>query len=126
VCLAVLFAAGMTLLDTLEGSVMNFAYGWALSEPVRKVFYNIAITGLSVLVAAVIGTVEVGGLIASHLKLSGGFWTWFENLDINSLGICIAGLFVGTWVIALSVWRFGRIEERWSAGPETVGEGRRA
>ena len=114
-CLPVLFAAGMSLMDTIDGSFMNFAYGWAFSKPVRKVFYNLAITGLSVAVAVVIGTVELGGLIAAKLSLSGSFWSWFENIDINTLGLVIAGMFVVTWAIALSVWRYGRIEERWSA-----------
>ncbi|HEY1778216.1 MAG TPA: HoxN/HupN/NixA family nickel/cobalt transporter [Solirubrobacteraceae bacterium] len=114
-CLPVLFAAGMTLMDTIDGSFMNFAYGWALSKPVRKVFYNLTITGLSIAVALVIGTVELGGLLASQLDLSGSFWNWFENIDINALGFVIVGLFVATWAIALAIWRFGRIEERWSA-----------
>jgi nickel/cobalt transporter (NiCoT) family protein len=114
-CLPILFAAGMSLLDTIDGSFMNFAYGWAFSKPVRKVFYNLTITGLSVAVALVIGTIELGGLIAEHLNLSGSFWNWFESIDINFLGFLIAGMFLATWAIALAVWRFGRIEERWSA-----------
>ncbi|MDQ6834562.1 MAG: HoxN/HupN/NixA family nickel/cobalt transporter [Actinomycetota bacterium] len=114
-CLPILFAAGMSLLDSVDGSFMNFAYGWAFSKPVRKVFYNITITGLSVAVALVIGTIELGGLIATHLKLSGAFWNWLENIDINLLGFVIVGMFIATWAIALSVWRFGHIEERWSA-----------
>jgi high-affinity nickel-transport protein len=113
--LPILFAAGMSLLDSIDGSFMNFAYGWAFSKPVRKVFYNITITGLSVAVALAIGTIEVGGLVASELNLSGSFWNWFENININLLGFVIVGMFVGTWAIALSVWRFGRIEERWGA-----------
>jgi nickel/cobalt transporter (NiCoT) family protein len=114
-CLPVLFAAGMSLMDSIDGSFMNFAYGWAFSKPVRKVFYNLTITGLSVAVAVVIGTIELGGLIASELGLSGSFWSWFENIDINLLGFVIVAMFVLTWVIALTVWRYGRIEERWSA-----------
>jgi high-affinity nickel-transport protein len=114
-CLPVLFAAGMSLLDTIDGSFMNFAYGWAFSKPVRKVFYNITVTGLSVAVALVIGTVELGGLVASQLGLSGWFWTWFETVDLNLLGFVIVGMFLATWAIALAVWRVGRIEERWSA-----------
>jgi high-affinity nickel-transport protein len=114
-CLPILFAAGMSLLDSIDGSFMNFAYGWAFSKPVRKVFYNITITGLSVAVALVIGTIELGGLAAQRLNLSGSFWSWFENIDINLLGFVIVGMFVATWAIALAVWRFGRIEERWSA-----------
>jgi len=114
-CLPILFAAGMSLMDSIDGSFMNFAYGWAFSKPVRKVFYNITITGLSVAVAVVIGTIELGGLIASELNLGGPFWNWFESIDINLLGFIIVGMFIVTWAIALSVWRLGRVEERWSA-----------
>jgi len=114
-CLPILFAAGMSLMDSVDGSFMNFAYGWAFSKPVRKVFYNITITGLSVAMAAVIGTIELGGLIASQLNLTGSFWSSFEHVDINMLGFVIVGMFVATWAIALSVWRYGHIEERWGA-----------
>jgi high-affinity nickel-transport protein len=114
-CLPILFAAGMSLMDSIDGSFMNFAYGWAFSKPVRKVFYNITITGLSVAVAVVIGTIELGGLLASELNLSGSFWTRFENININLLGFVIVAMFIATWAIALTVWRIGRIEERWSA-----------
>ena len=67
-CLPVLFAAGMSLLDTIDGSFMNFAYGWAFSKPVRKIYYNLTVTALSVAVALVIGTIELGGLVASQLE----------------------------------------------------------
>jgi high-affinity nickel-transport protein len=123
-CLPILFAAGMSLLDSIDGSFMNFAYGWAFSKPVRKVFYNITITGLSVAVALVIGTIELGGLIAQHLNLSGSFWNWFENININFLGFVIVGIFIATWAIAISVWRFGRIEERWTAHLHDSGKAR--
>ena len=120
-CLPILFAAGMSLMDSIDGSFMNFAYGWAFSKPVRKIFYNITITGLSVAVAVVIGTIELGGLVASELNLSGSFWSWFENININALGFVIVGMFVLTWTVALGVWRYGRIEGRWSAHLEDVG-----
>lgn len=120
-CLPILFAAGMSLMDSIDGSFMNFAYGWALSKPVRKVFYNLTITGLSVAVALVIGTIEVGGLIGSELDLSGPVWSWFENVDINLLGFVIVAIFAATWVIALLIWRLGRIEERWSVHLEDSG-----
>ena len=113
-CLPILFAAGMSLMDSIDGSLMHFAYGWALTTPVRKVFYNITVTGLSVAVAVVIGTIELGGLIASQLNLSGSFWNSFENIDINFLGFVIVGMFIATWALALSVWHFGRIEQRWA------------
>ena len=115
-CLPILFAAGMSLLDTIDGSFMNFAYGWAFSRPVRKVYYNITITALSVAVALVIGIVEMLGLAASELPLHGRFWSWVSAININTLGFIIVGLFVLTWAIALTIWRFGRIEERWTAG----------
>ncbi|MFD8129073.1 Nickel transporter NicT [Streptomyces mirabilis] len=115
-CLPVLFAAGMSLLDTIDGSFMNFAYGWAFSKPVRKVFYNLTITGLSVAVALIIGTVELLGLLAEKLALHGVFWDWVAGLDLNVLGFVIVGLFFVTWLIAVAVWKFGRIEEKWTAG----------
>ncbi len=114
-CLPILFAAGMSLLDTIDGSFMNVAYGWAFSRPVRKVFYNLVITGLSVAVALVIGTIELGGLAAQRLGAEGSFWSWLENIDLGSIGFIIVGLFAGTWILALLVWRLGRVEERWGA-----------
>ena len=114
-CLPVLFAAGMSLLDTIDGSFMNFAYGWAFSKPVRKVFYNLAITGLSVAVAMVIGTIELAGLLAQKAGAHGAFWNWLEHVNINTLGLIIVGMFLATWAIAVSVWRLGRIEERWES-----------
>ncbi|MFD8749500.1 HoxN/HupN/NixA family nickel/cobalt transporter [Kitasatospora sp. NPDC059577] len=128
-CLPVLFAAGMCLLDTIDGSFMNFAYGWAFSKPVRKIYYNLTITGLSVAVALVIGTVELLGLLADKLDLHGAFWDWVSGLDLNTVGFVIVGLFFATWVIALAVWRFARIEQRWNvptpvaAPPAATNEG---
>jgi high-affinity nickel-transport protein len=115
-CLPILFAAGMSLLDTIDGSFMNFAYGWAFSKPVRKVYYNITITGLSVAIALIIGTVELLGLLVTKLGLRGSFWSWVAQININSLGYVIVGMFVLTWTVALLVWRVARIEDRWS-GP---------
>jgi nickel/cobalt transporter (NiCoT) family protein len=114
--LPVLFAAGMCLFDTIDGTFMNFAYGWAFSRPIRKVYYNITITTLSVIVALVIGTVELLGLLSQQLNINGRFWVDMQNADINTLGFVIVGLFVLTWAIALLIWRFGRIEEKWSSG----------
>ncbi|WP_405777199.1 HoxN/HupN/NixA family nickel/cobalt transporter [Streptomyces sp. NBC_01538] len=115
-CLPVLFAAGMSLLDTIDGSFMNFAYGWAFSKPVRKVYYNLTITGLSVAVALIIGTVELLGLVAEKAGLHGVFWDWVSGLDLNIIGYVIVALFFATWAVALLVWKFARIEEKWTAG----------
>jgi high-affinity nickel-transport protein len=111
--LPILFAAGMSTFDTLDGCFMNFAYGWAFSRPVRKVYYNVIITGLSVAVAFVIGTIEILGLVATELHLHDGFWDRMANFNINTAGFIIVGLFVVTWVLALAIWRFGRVEARW-------------
>ena len=111
--LPMLFAGGMSLLDTIDGSFMNFAYGWAFSRPVRKVYYNIVITGLSVLVAIFIGGLEVAQVFAGQLNLSGGFWDYANNFNINKAGFIIVGMFVAVWAFALLLWRFGNIEQRW-------------
>src|SRR5436309_4900385 len=115
-CLPVLFAAGMSLLDTIDGSFMNFAYGWAFSKPLRKVYYNLTITGLSVAVALIVGTIELGSILVDRLDLSGGIWSFASGVDLNTVGFAIVGMLVLTWAVALLVWRFGRIEERWSMG----------
>ena len=111
--LPVLFAAGMCLFDTADGCFMNFAYDWAFARPVRKVYYNLTITGLSVFVAFFIGTVEILGLIEQEYRLGGGFWTFMGTFDINKAGFVIAGVFVLTWAVALSVWHFAKIEQKW-------------
>ncbi|MFH9090429.1 HoxN/HupN/NixA family nickel/cobalt transporter [Streptomyces sp. NPDC017673] len=113
-CLPVLFAAGMSLLDTIDGTFMNFAYGWAFSKPVRKVYYNLTITGMSVAVALLIGTVELLGLLADKLDLHGAFWQWIGGVNLNTVGFIIVGLFFATWVVALLVWKWAGVEERWS------------
>lgn len=105
-CLPLLFAAGMSLFDTLDGTFMNFAYQWAFSNPVRKVFYNLTITGLSIAVAFFIATMELLGL------------------ELGNVGYFIVGLFVVVWAAALTYWKVARVEERWSApapAPEPAG-----
>ena len=111
--LPLLFAAGMSLLDTIDGSFMNFAYGWAFSKPVRKVYYNIAITGLSVFVAFYIGTLELMQVLAGQLNLKGGLWNYAAAFNINKAGFVIVAIFVAVWGFALLFWRYGRVEERW-------------
>ena len=115
-CLPILFTAGMCLMDTIDGMFMNFAYSWAFFNPVRKVYYNLAITGLSVSICFFIGTVEVLGLLPRELGgLHGGFWDYMANFDINKAGFVIVGMFFVCWAGALAFWRFARVEEKWSA-----------
>jgi len=114
--LAFLFAAGMSLFDTADGCFMNFAYDWAFARPVRKVYYNLTITGLSVFVAFFIGSIEILGLIGHQAHLTGDFWDFMAAFDINKAGFVIVGVFVLTWIAALAIWRFGQIEAKWDAG----------
>ena len=113
--LPLLFAAGMSLMDTADGAFMSQAYGWAFSNPVRKVYYNITVTSLSVVVALAIGTVELLQVLSMKLALTSGFWTWLNGLDFGQLGYGIVGLFVLTWAVSAGIWKVRRIEERWSA-----------
>jgi nickel/cobalt transporter (NiCoT) family protein len=113
--LPVLFAAGMCLADTVDGVFMNVAYGWAFARPVRKVFYNITITSISVAVALIIGTIELVGVLVDEADIGSGPLVTIAHIPLDYAGYGIVGLFVVTWIIALAVWRIGRIEERWSS-----------
>jgi high-affinity nickel-transport protein len=113
--LPVLFAAGMCLADTVDGVFMNAAYGWAFAKPVRKIFYNITITSISVAVALIIGTIELVGVVADQANITSGPLAAIASIPLDYAGYGIVGLFVLAWAVALAVWRFGRIEERWSS-----------
>jgi high-affinity nickel-transport protein len=123
-CLPILFTAGMTLMDTADGCFMNAAYGWAFFNPVRKVFYNLAITALSVAICFAIGSIEVLGLLPVEMHWHGRFWVDMEGFNINTAGYFIVGLFILTWAVAVAVWRYGHVEEKWSGKlKETAGCG---
>ncbi|MDE3155389.1 MAG: HoxN/HupN/NixA family nickel/cobalt transporter [Acidobacteriota bacterium] len=114
--LPIVFAAGMSLMDSADGIVMCGAYGWAFSNPVRKVFYNLTVTGLSVVVALFVGTIElasiVGGLL--HVEADGPrWWQALQHLDLQTMGYAVVALFVCSWMVSLLIWRVFRIEERW-------------
>jgi len=116
--LPILFTAGMCLMDTSDGVFMNAAYGWAFFNPVRKVYYNLAITGLSVAICFFIGGIETLGLIPTEvhgISQTSGFWGFMYNFNINTAGFVIVGMFIATWAAAMAVWRYGRIEEKWTA-----------
>jgi high-affinity nickel-transport protein len=104
-----LFAAGMTLIDTVDGVLMLGAYGWAYRNPIRKLFYNMTITSVSVLVALVIGGIETLGLMAGHFGLEGRFWSWISGLNANfgALGYGIVALFVASWIVSMIVYHSG-------------------
>jgi high-affinity nickel-transport protein len=116
--LPMLFSGGMTLFDTADGCFMNFAYGWAFARPARKVYYNMVITGLSVAVAFLIGSIEVISLLASELRVRGRFWEVVSDFDINRAGFIIAGLFVVVWAAAITYWKVGDLDRRWAPAAE--------
>lgn len=113
--LPLLFAGGMTLFDTIDGCFMNFAYGWAFARPVRKIYYSLIITGLSIAVAFLIGTIEILGLLGDKLHLQGSFWSFMGTFNINTAGFALAGLFVIVWIGAVAYWKIGKVEQRWSS-----------
>jgi high-affinity nickel-transport protein len=124
--LPVLFAAGMSLLDSLDGCLMTFAYRWALSRPVRRIYFNVVVTGLSVAVALGIGSVQLISLLVDSAGIRSGPLAVIGGLDLAAVGYTTVALFIFTWLVALGVWRFGHIEERWSlpvpkGGPEQRG-----
>ncbi|MDT7622741.1 MAG: nickel/cobalt transporter (NiCoT) family protein [Pseudonocardiales bacterium] len=113
--LPILFAAGMSLMDTTDGVFMNFAYGWAFAKPVRKVFYNITITALSVAVALIIGTIELIGVLVDQAGIQSGPLFDIASIPLDFAGYAIVALFVLAWLVAFAIWKVGRVEEKWSA-----------
>jgi high-affinity nickel-transport protein len=111
--LPIVFAAGMSLMDTIDGAFMSHAYGWAFSNPIRKVYYNITVTSLSVAVALLIGMIELLQVLAAKLSLDGGVWALLAGLNFGNLGYLVVGLFVATWAFSLALWKTRRIEARW-------------
>jgi high-affinity nickel-transport protein len=113
--LPLLFAAGMSLLDTADGIFMTSAYQWAFRTPLRKIYYNMSVTALSVAAALVIGSVELLQLLAPKLALTGRFWEWVQELDFGSLGYLLVGMFVLAWAVSYGIWKLLRIEQRWNS-----------
>ena len=118
--LPLLFAGGLCIFDTLDGFFMNFAYGWAFARPVRKVYYNLVITGLSIAIALFVGTIEIAGVLSDKLDLHGGVWDFMANFDINRAGYVVVGLFVVVWLAAVIYWKTARVEARWATDVPAV------
>jgi len=113
IALPLLFASGMSLMDTTDGVFMSKAYGWAFVSPIRKIYYNITTTGLSIFVAFVIGTIEIVGLLADKLKLAGQPWEYIQGIDINIVGRYIVGIFFVTWIGAVVYWKVRKYDEKY-------------
>ena len=106
-----MFTCGMVLVDTTDGVTMRVAYAWAFLNPVRKIYYNLTVTIISVLVALAIGTVELLQVVSGELNLNGPFWSWLVTLDFETLGFGIIGIFVLSWLVSLAYWRYKRYDE---------------
>jgi high-affinity nickel-transport protein len=105
------FTCGMVLVDTTDGVTMRMAYGWAFLNPIRKIYYNLTVTVISVLVALVIGLVELLQVVAGELRLSGAFWDWLVGLDFESIGFGIIVIFLASWVVSTAIWKFRGLNE---------------
>lgn len=112
--LPILFAAGMALFDTVDGVLMAGVYGWAFGSPVRKVFYNLAVTSLSVTVALAIGTIELVGVLVQQMHIASGPLAAIAGVSLDRAGYVIVGMFLIAWALAAFIWRVGKIEARWS------------
>jgi len=111
--LPLVFAAGMSLLDTADGVLMCGAYGWAFAHPLRKVFYNLSVTGLSVAVALVVGTIELASIVTGRLlHVHTGVWAAIQSLDVQTMGFVIVGLFVLSWLASGAIWRWGGLRQQ--------------
>jgi high-affinity nickel-transport protein len=105
--LPIVFAAGMTLMDTADGFIMCGAYGWAIAHPLRKLFYNLTVTGLSVLIALAIGTIELASVVTGRLLgIHTGIWGAIQDIDFQTIGYVVVGLFIVAWMTSLAVWRW--------------------
>jgi nickel/cobalt transporter (NiCoT) family protein len=105
-----MFTCGMVLVDTAYGITMRMAYGWASLKPIRKIYYNLTITIISVLVAFLIGGVEVLQVLSGELNLTGAFWNWLNTLDFETLGYGIVAVFIVSWFASIAIYKFKKIE----------------
>lgn len=113
--LPILFAAGMSMMDTADGVFMKSAYHWAFSTPLRKIYYNLTVTAVSVVAALLIGMIELTQVLSSKLHFQGMVWKWFEKIDFGWLGYALVGLFLLSWLISYFIWKYFRIEQRWGS-----------
>ena len=117
IALPIIFAAGMSLMDALDGIFMTKAYSWAFTSPLRKIYYNITTTGLSIFVALVIGTIQLVGVLADKTNIDNYQpFTAIASINLGRIGYWIVASFVLAWIFSVAIWKFGRYEERYSSG----------
>jgi high-affinity nickel-transport protein len=115
-----LFAAGMSFMDTMDGLLMTVAYDWAFMQPVRKIYYNLAVTGLSIAVALLIGSIELVSILHDDLNWVDPITSWISGIDLNNAGLAIVVLFAVTWIGAVAYWKLANVEARYQ--PANPGE----
>jgi high-affinity nickel-transport protein len=113
--LPLLFAAGMTLMDTADGLLMTAAYDWAFMQPARKIYYNFTVTALSIAVALLIGTIELTSVLHDDFHWSDPVTNWISRISLNNAGLVIVGLFAATWLAAIGYWKLRNVEQRWQS-----------
>lgn len=117
IALPLIFAAGMSLMDSLDGIFMTKAYSWAFTSPLRKIYYNITTTGLSIFVAFVIGTIQLIGVLAEKTSIDNYQpFTLIAEIDLNRVGYFIVASFVGAWLLSVLIWKTGKYEAKYSSG----------
>ncbi len=112
--LPLMFTCGMVHIDTTDGVVMRMAYGWAFLNPLRKVYYNLTVTIISVMVAWMIGSIELLQVLSTELNLGGGFWAWLNGLDFETMGYGIIAVFAVSWIASVVYWKVNRFEQRYT------------
>jgi len=112
--LPLMFTCGMVLIDTTDGVTMRMAYGWAFMNPIRKIYYNLTVTIISVLVALAIGSAELIQVVATELRLTGGFWGWLSDLDFETIGYGIIAIFLVTWLVSVAIWKIRRFDQQYT------------
>jgi nickel/cobalt transporter (NiCoT) family protein len=109
--LPLLFTCGMVTVDTADGVAMRVAYGWAFLNPIRKIYYNLTVTVISVLVAWAIGTIELMQVLSTELNLNGLFWTWLNAINFEMIGFGIIGIFILSWLVSFGFWRLKKYDK---------------
>jgi len=112
--LPILFAAGMSLMDTLDGAFMTSSYNWAFDKPVRKVYYNMTVTTISVFAALFVGLLELTQIVGEKLHLHSRLFNAINQLDLGDMGYILVIMFILVWGIAYFIWKYFNIEEKWS------------
>ncbi len=109
--LPLLFTCGMVTVDTADGVAMRVAYGWAFLNPIRKIYYNLTVTVISVLVAWAIGTIELLQVLSTELNFNGLFWSWLNTINFEMIGFGIIGIFIASWLVSFGYWRVKKYDK---------------